>query len=81
MSVATRLTRRRSIAVGICVAFRAYVVYRQIIHGGITDSVTLFAVLALAGATVQCLMFAAFGLIPAMVLAGGMDLHLFFMVP
>jgi len=81
MSIAARLTGRRSVAVGICVAFRAYVVYRQILAGGITDGVTLFVALALIGATVQCMMFATFGLIPAMVLAGGMDLHLFFGVP
>lgn len=78
MSIMGRLTGRRSAAVGLCLALCAYVVYRQITEAGIRDCIPLFMVSALVSTTAGCVVFARFGLVPTMLLAGGMDVHVFF---
>jgi len=81
MSIFGRLSGRRSAAVGLCLALRAYVASRQIAEAGITDCIPLFVVSALASTAAGCVVFARFGLAPTMLLAGGMDLHVFFTAP
>ena len=78
MSLFARLTGRRSAAVGLCLALRAYVSYRQVASAGVADGVPLLFVSALVTTAAGCVVFARFGLAPAMLFAAGLDLHVFF---
>jgi|GEM_PF-1871628 len=80
MSLFARLTRRRSIAVALCAAMRTYIAYRQITEAGITNHLPLFIFPALVSTTAGCILFARFGLVPAMLLSAGLDIHVFFLV-
>lgn len=77
MSLFTRVTGRPVVAAGLCIALRAYVVYRQMAEAGIMEGAWLFMVPATAGVAVGCFLFARYGLVPAMLFAGGTDLHVF----
>lgn len=78
MAFFTRLTGYPSVACALCVALRTYVAYRQVLLSGLTDGVGLLVLSAAGTVAVGCLLFARFGLVPAMVFAAGLDVHLFF---
>jgi len=78
MALFARLTNRQSVALALTLAFRAYVMHRQLVEAGVTAAVPLFYLQALAGTLAGAFLFARYGLAPAMVLAAGLDLHLLF---
>ena len=81
MSFFARLTGRASVSVVLCIAFRAYVAYRQVADAGMTESVLPFVVTATVTCGAGCMLFARFGLAPAVLLAAGLDLHVFVTAP
>jgi hypothetical protein len=78
MSFFTRLTRRPDVALCLCLTLRVYIAYRQMALSGMTASIGLFIVSAVGTVAAGCFVFARFGLGPTLLLAAGMDLHLFF---
>lgn len=76
-SLVARLTNRRDVAVGVCVLLRAFVVHRQLCAGAIGEPTWLFFTAAMVPAAVGSILFARFGLVPAMVFAACMDAHVF----
>ena len=78
MSFFARLTGSRLVALGLCLALRVYVAYRQVVYSGMTDCLGLFVVSAAGTAAVGCVLFARYGLAPAMLLAAALDLHVLF---
>jgi len=77
LSFFARLTNRQWIAVALTVALRLFVSMRQMAETGVFDAVPLMLVSTGVMATAACVLFARTGLIPAMMLAAGLDLHLF----
>lgn len=75
MSLFARLTNRRAVAVGLCVALRIYVTHLQAAGAGMTTGVGLLVASAAVATSAGCLVFARFGLVPAMLLAAGLDGH------
>ncbi|MCX6995710.1 MAG: hypothetical protein NTV49_01160 [Kiritimatiellaeota bacterium] len=76
MSFFARLTNRRSVALGLCLALRAYVLHRQMAAAGLSAALPLFLVPALAITLAGGLLFARYGLAPAMLFAAAMELRL-----
>ena len=78
MSVAARLTSDRFAALGLCMLFRFYVSHRQVVENGLADHMTLLTAPPLAVGLIGCLVFARFGLAPAMFLVAVLDVRLLF---
>lgn len=78
MSFFGRLTGRAWVAAGFCIAVRTYVVHLQVGHAGLAEQVPLFLASAVVTTLVACVLFARYGLIPAMIFAAGLDLRVFF---
>lgn len=78
MSFFSRLTGRTRVALALCLALRVYVAYRQVVFSGMTDGTAALILSAAATTAAGCMLFARFGLAPGMLLAAGLDLHLFF---
>lgn len=78
MSLFARLTGRQSAAIALAVAFRIFVMHRQVAVAGVADALPLFFASAAIGSLVACLLFARFGLAPMLVLTAGLDAHVFF---
>ena len=76
MSYFARLLNRQHLAIGLCLVFRAYVTDRQIAYAGITEAIPFFMITSLLMTAAGCLLFARFGLIPAILLSAGLNLHL-----
>lgn len=76
MSLFARLTNRRSVAMAMCIALRAYIATRQVGLIGIADHGALFVLCAVAATAAGCAVFARFGLGPTMLLAAGLDAHI-----
>ncbi len=72
----TRLTGRRWIGVLACITFRTYGMQRQLLEAGVTEYAPLLIALAAIGALLQGALFATHGLVPALALAAGMELHI-----
>jgi len=81
MSLFGRLTERRSVAVGLCMALRAYVACRQMAEAGLPGGMSFFVASVLVTSAVGCVVFARFGFVPSMLFAAGLDLHVFFVAP
>lgn len=81
MSFLTRLTGRALISGAMVVLFRVAVGLYQLSEAGVTQGVPLFLVGAAAVTACSCALFARTGLLPAMTLAMGLNLHLFFRSP
>jgi len=77
MSLFARLSGRQSIALLLTVMFRAFVTAQQVAATGMTEGVWLFHVSAMLTNVVGCLLFARFGLVPAMLFGAGATLHVF----
>jgi hypothetical protein len=77
MSLFARLTQRRWAAILLCLVLRSYVLYRQMAHADMTDGAALFYTASLLSTAAGCAVFARFGLVPAMLLAAGFDVHVF----
>jgi len=77
MSFMARLTRKVGISVGLVVVLRSAVALYKLQHVGVTDGAVLFVVLSAAETGCSCLLFARTGLVPVVILAMGLDLHLF----
>ena len=76
MSLFARLTNRQSVALGLTLAVRFYVMHRQMTEAGVSAAVPLFYGLALATTLAGGLLFARYGLAPAMLFAAALDLRL-----
>lgn len=74
MSLFARITRNRWLALGLCLALRAYVVHQQMVYAGITDGAPWFLTSALLSTATGCFLFARFGLGPAMLFAAAAEL-------
>ena len=81
MSVFARISNRRWLALVLCICLRAYVVSRQLAYAGIAEGAPLFFAAALLSTAAACYLFARFGLVPAMLLSAGLDLHVFLLPP
>jgi len=79
MSLFARLTGRQSIAVTLCLVLRTYIAYRQMTDAGMVSHLPLFIFPSLAANLAGCILFAKFGLAPAMILSAGLTLHVFFL--
>jgi hypothetical protein len=77
MSLAGRLTGNRFAALGLCLLFRLYLSHLQIDGAGLADHRLLLMVPAAAANLLGCLLFARFGLLPAMFFAAVLDARLF----
>lgn len=77
VSFFARLTNRQSVAIVLAVALRLCVSLHQMTELGVVDAVPLMLVSTAVMATVACILFARTGLVAAMVLGAGLDLHLF----
>ncbi len=66
MSLAARLTGHRFAALGLCLLFRLYLAHRQVVEAGLADHMTFLMALPAAIGLIGCLLFARFGLLPAM---------------
>ncbi len=75
MSLFARLTGRRAVAVSLCVALRIFVTHLQTAEVGMAAESGLLAASAAVATAAGCIVFARFGLAPAMLLAAGLDLH------
>jgi hypothetical protein len=73
-----RLSQSRWIAIGLTVAFRFFIVSKRLSDAQFTSGTLLIASMAGAGAFMCATMFSFFGLMPSMVLAAGLTLHVFF---
>lgn len=78
MSFFIRLTGRPLVALSLCLALRVYVTHRQVLLSGMTDAIAALVALSAAATLAGCILFYRFGLAPAMLLAAGLNLHLFF---
>jgi len=81
LSFFARLTNRLWVAVALTVALRLFVSMQQMSGTGVFDAIVLMLVATGVVATAACLLFAGTGLIPTMMLAAGLDLHLFLNLP
>lgn len=77
MSFATRLLKRRDLALGFCLVFRAYVSYRQVVDHEMSSAVPLFLIANVLAAAAGCALFARYGLVPCMLFSAGVSLHVF----
>ena len=77
MALFARLTGRASVSVVLCMAFRTYVTYRQVADAGMTEGLLPLAIAAVLTTGFGYIVFARFGLAPSMLLAAGLDLHVF----
>lgn len=80
MSMLVRLTGHVPASAGLCLVVTALLTRQQIAVNEIATGSMLIFITALAGNAVGCVMFAGFGLIPAMLLSAGLNLHLFFAI-
>jgi hypothetical protein len=78
MSFFARLVNRQSVALVLCLVFRAYVAHHQLAGAGITGMESFLFFSTLLTAAAGCLVFARFGLGPTVLLSIGLNLHLLF---
>lgn len=78
MSLFARLTRNRWVALVLCLFLRAYVVHQQMAFAGVEQGASFFLSSALLFTAASCILFAVYGLVPAMVFAAAAELHVFF---
>ena len=76
MSLAGRLTGNRFASLGLCLFFRLYVAHRQVSEAGLVDHMALFMAPAAVVGLIGCLLFARFGLLPAMFFSAVLDARL-----
>ena len=81
MSLAVRLTGSRLAAIGLCLALGIFVTHLHAAKAGMTANAGLMVVSTSVATAAGCMVFARFGLVPAMLLAAGLDLHVFFQRP
>jgi hypothetical protein len=78
MSLFARLSGARNVAIGLCLAFRAFIAYLQIDVIGINEHIPLVVISMLLISLTECMVFAKYGLAPTIFLAAGINLHIFF---
>jgi hypothetical protein len=78
LSLFARLVNRRVVAIALCIALRSYIASRQAAIGGISEGGAFFVLAAVTATAAECLVFTRFGLVPTMLLAAGLDTHVFF---
>ena len=76
MSLAARLTGNRYAALGLCLLFRFYVSHRQVVENGLADHMALLLAPSAAIGLIGCLLFARFGLAPAVFFVTVLDVRL-----
>jgi hypothetical protein len=76
MSFFARLVNRQSIALALCLVFRAYVAHRQLAGAGLAGMEPVLSLSTLLATAAGCLVFARFGLVPTILLSIGLNLHL-----
>lgn len=77
MSLLTRLTNRRDLAIVLSMALGVFLVHVKVSRAGLDEFFPLFVVPGMIGCGCACFLFSRFGLAPAMIMAGGMTLRLF----
>lgn len=75
MSLFARLTNRRGASLALCLACRAFLAAKQAGLASLAAEGTPFMLAAVASNAAACLVFAWYGLLPAMLLAAGLELH------
>ncbi len=78
MSLFARLTNRQSVSFALCIALRAYLTSRQVALHGVGENGALLVLVSVCENAAQCFVFARNGLAPAMLLAAGLQAHVFF---
>jgi hypothetical protein len=78
MSFFARLVNRQSIALALCVIFRAYVSHHQLEGANLASMEPILFLSPLLATGTGCLVFARFGLAPTILLSIGLNLHLLF---
>ena len=77
-SLFARLTKHSGIAILLSIATRAYIATKQVGVNGIAEHGSIFVFSAVIANAAGCVVFARFGLVPAMLLAAGLGLNVFF---
>jgi hypothetical protein len=78
MSFFARLVHRQSIALALCLVFRAYVAHHQLAVANLGSMEPILFLSPLLSTGAGCLVFARFGLAPTILLSIGLNLDLLF---
>lgn len=81
MALAARITGRWPVAMVVCIILRACICRLQVSEYGLAEHALPFTAAAVLPAAIACLLFARFGLAPAMLFGAGMSMHVFFACP